>query len=463
MSNLLSTINVGSTGLRVASSGINVTSHNVANATTEGYSRRSAVTSTRDPLLRQGHLYGQGARVGLLSRSADRLVDDQMVTVIGQQSRSATAARTVGALETYFDEDMVQGPATQLRAFYDSMMELKADPSDPSLRQQVVSTASRFTQSLNQTATAITRSQDLIQDEMEDSIEGVNEKLSQIAQLNERIAIGGGSVAAGDYADQRDELIREVAEEIGATVHFTPQGQATVFIGGHAAVSGSAARTLSVTTNVTTGAPQVNLSAGSVAVVDVTSDLGGSFGGLSDSWVAADGYLSDLDTFVSELANPFNAQHQAGFDGNAAAGGDFFTFTVGAEASTIAVDASVAADVSLFAAAQLGLGNAGDDGNLDLLLDLESTLSHQGGTLTGADALSAIYRQISQDVSSFDFDNQMRQGELADMNELRQSISGVDLDEEAANLMAWQAAYEASARVITTTNQLLDTLMAMGT
>ena len=254
-----------------------------------------------------------------------------------------------------------------------------------------------------------------------------------------------------------------MAEEIGATVHFTPQWQATVFIGGHAAVSGGAARTLSVTTNATTGAPQVNLSAGSVAVVAVTSNLGGSFGGFSDSWVAADGYLSDLDTFVSELATPFNAQHQAGFDANAAAGGDFFTFTVGAEASTIDVDASLAADVSLFAAAQFGLGNAGDDGNLDLLLDLESTLSHQGGTLTGADALSAIYRQIGHDVSSFDFDNQMRQWELADMNELRQSISGVDLDEEAANLMAWQAAYEASARVITTTNQLLDTLMAMGT
>ena len=463
MSNLLNNINVGSTGLRVASAGINVTSHNVANATTEGYSRRDVNAVTRNPTMRGGHLYGEGAQVSLLGRSADRLMDDQMVTVIGEESRSSVAYQTLSAVEGYFDEESVGGPSTLLREFYDSLSELTADPSDPSLRHQVVDTGERLTNAVNRTADALERAQDLIQDELEDTVSVVNDKLDQIAALNERVMAGGGGVAAGDYADQRDELIRELAEDVGATVHFSGEGVATVFIGSHAAVSKGHARELTVTTDAT-GAPQINLSAGSAAaVINVTDDLGGKFGGLNDAWTATDGYSTDLDTWVDAMATAFNTQHQAGFDSAGNAGGDFFSFTAGAEATTLAMDANLLADVSLFAAAANATAAAGDDGNLDLLIAEEDALNHAGGTRSSGQALAEIYGELGRDVSGFEIENDRHLGELFDMAELRQAISGVDLDEEAANLMQWQAAYEASARVISTTNQLIDTLLAMGT
>lgn len=463
MSNLLGNIQTSATGLRVASTGLSVTSQNVANATTEGYSRRTVNAVTRQPTLRDGHLYGTGAEVALLGRSADRLIDDQMVTVIGQESRSATAYNTLAAVESYFDEESVAGPSTLLREFFDSLSELKADPSDDSLRQQVVQTADRFADSVNRTADALDRAQDLIQDELEDAVTDVNGKLEQVAALNARVISAGGGVSAGDYADQRDVLIQELAEDVGATVHYSGSGEATVFIGGHAAVSKGHARELTVTTTAT-GAPQVNLSAGTAsAVINVTSDLGGTFGGLSDAWTASDGYLADLDTWVDDLTGAFNTQHQAGFDANGAAGADFFTFTAGSEAATFAVDATLLTDVSLIAAAGAATAAAGDDDNLDLLIDVEDGLNFVGGTLDAGDALAQIYGDVGRDVYGLELENGTHQAELADMTELRRAISGVDLDEEAANLMQWQAAYEANARVISTTNQLLDTLMAMGT
>ena len=173
-----------------------------------------------------------------------------------------------------------------------------------------------------------------------------------------------------------------------------------------------------------------------------------------------DGYLDDLNTWVDDLGTAFNVQHGAGFDASGTAGADFFAFTAGSEAQTFAIDATLLGDVTLLAAASNAA--AGDDGNLDLLIAQEATLNHVGGTQTAGDALAQIYGDLGRDVSGLEVTNQTHQAELADMVELRQAISGVDLDEEAANLMQWQAAYEASARVISTTNELLDTLIAMG-
>ena len=105
---------------------------------------------------------------------------------------------------------------------------------------------------------------------------------------------------------------------------------------------------------------------------------------------------------------------------------------------------------------------AGDGGNLTLLIAEEAALNHGGGTETAQDAMSAIYAAVGRDVVRFQRQQESYEAQLFDLNELRTAISGVDLDEEAANLLQWQAAYEASARVISTTNELLDTLLALG-
>ncbi len=462
MSTLYNNINVGSTGLRVASTGLNATSHNVANVNTEGYSRRSVTAATRDPVRSRGLLFGTGTEVALLGRSVDRMVDDQLVTVLGHEASAEVAYQTLAAVESYLDEDALNGPQSRLREFFDSLLALEADPSDPSRREQVLSAGTFLTRSVRETAGALTNAQDLIEDELEDALADINDKLATIAELNGEILAGGGALAAGDFADQRDLLIRDVAEDIGATVHFAATGEATVFLGGHAIVSGSHARELDITTGAG-GAPTVYLNAGTASsAIDVTSDLDGRYGGLSTAWTTMDGYLTSFDTWVTDFATAFNTQHAAGFDATGAAGGAFFDFTVGSEALTFDLDAALAADATLIAAAANLTAAAGDGGNLTLLIAEEAALNHSGGTLTAQDAMSEIYAEVGRDVVRFQRQQESYEAQVFDLNELRTAISGVDLDEEAANLLQWQAAYEASARVISTSNELLDTLLALG-
>jgi len=83
------------------------------------------------------------------------------------------------------------------------------------------------------------------------------------------------------------------------------------------------------------------------------------------------------------------------------------------------------------------------------------------GTETSGEFLSGIYAEVGRRTATAELDQQAAELRLADLAELRDSISGVDLDQEATELMAWQAAYEASARVVSAANQMLSELMEM--
>jgi len=265
-------------------------------------------------------------------------------------------------------------------------------------------------------------------------------------------------LGAGDFADERDQLIAEVAGELGATVDFTAEGQATVFVGGHAIVSGGMARTLAI--GGTPAAPTITVSADG-GVIDLTKLVGGRFGGMVDAFNTADGLLTSLNTFTADLATNINTQHSAGFDLSGTAGINFFTVTAGTEAASIAVDPSIVADPTLIAAAGAVPVGVGDGDNLNLMIGLEDSLNFSGATLTGEDALSDIFASLGRAVNTADADSDAYGIEKADLSDLRDSISGVDLDEEATSLISWQAAYQASSRVVTATNQLLAELMEM--
>ena len=141
---------------------------------------------------------------------------------------------------------------------------------------------------------------------------------------------------------------------------------------------------------------------------------------------------------------------------------DFFTFTAGDAANSLNVDTTISADSTLMAlGASTGTGAVGDGINLTDLLDLEDTDGFSSGTETPGEFLASIYRGIGQAVREYELDSDSYGLELADLQELRDSISAVDLDQEATDLLAWQAAYQASARVITAAGDLLNELMGM--
>ena len=457
---LLNALHSGVTGLRVATTGTSVIGHNVANATTPGYSKRSVRVQTADPVERYGVGFGQGVRTSEVTRIANSLVNRRLALSTGRESEASSRHLALSAIENTFDATSGASLSNLLDDYFDDLNALTADPSDRSRRLELLVSADRLTMGFNEAADSLTASADAIYEELDQSMIEVQRKLDEVADLNRLIGSSTTGLGRADFQDQRDQLIYELAESIGVTAQFDADGQASLLIQGHAVVSGPNARTLTLT-QYATGAPKVELST-DAGVVDVTTQLSGRFGGLLSASTQASAYLADLNTWVDTFATEMNNQHALGFDATGAAGGAMFTFTVGAESSTFAVDVALAADPDLLAAAVAPTAAAGDGGNLAALIDLEGQLLFSGATRTAGDALADIYARVGRDVSRAQLESDRYGVELSDISALRESISGVDLDEEAANLMAWQASYEASARVISTTNDLLGVLIGLG-
>ncbi len=457
---LLNALHTGVTGMRVATTGTAVVGHNVANSTTPGYTKRGVRVQTADPVDRYGVAFGQGARTSEVKRIANDLVNKRLALSTGRESEASSRYLALSSVENTFDATSGASLSNLLDDYFDDLNSLTADPSDRSRRQEMLVSADRLARGFNEAADSLTATGDAIYEELDQAMIEVQRQLDEVADLNRLIGSSTTGLGRADFQDQRDQLIYELAGTIGVTAQFQADGQATLLIEGHAVVSGPNARSLSLT-QYPGGLPKVELSTDS-GVVDVTTQLGGRFGGLLTASTQADAYLTDLNTWVDTFVTETNTQHALGFDAAGVAGGDMFTVTVGAEASTFAVDLALAADPDLFAAAAAATAAAGDGGNLAQLIDQEGSQLFSGATRTAGDALADIYARVGRDVSRAQLESDRYGVELSDIDALRESISGVDLDEEASNLMAWQASYEACARVITTTNDLLGVLIGLG-
>jgi flagellar hook-associated protein 1 FlgK len=428
----------------------------VANVTTEGFSQRSVRVETGDPLRRGAFGFGSGAFATGVVRTADLLVNERLVRAMGDESRSNSRFQTLAVVEASFDETSEGGPASLMGQFFDSMSRLTQDPSDASLREGVLTSARRFSEGINQLAIDLQGARRSIYDELDQTLPNVNLRLQQVAEFNAAITASASELSAGDYQDKRDQVIHELAEEFGFTVEYTGDGAAQLSLGGHAVVTGGTARELSLTQVL--GDPQLDLSSDS-ATINVTELIGGYFGGRVDAHTDVRGFESDLNTFIDTLGTALNTQHGAGFDQTGAPGGAMFTFTAGSEALTFSVDATLATDGALLAAAGLATASAGDGTNLSALVDIESSLLFAGGTQNATEALGSVYASVGRAVNSAEMDNQTSLATLDDLSSLRDAVSGVDLDKEAADLLGWQASYQAASRVVTTTNQMLNELM----
>ena len=458
---ILSILGVGNSGLRAASVGLETTGHNVANVATEGFSRRSVNQSTSTPNNRNGLFIGRGVEVDNIERSIDRFLGARLVNATGDGSESQIFYDTLAVAESVFDEGSSGSISSKLSAFYDDLEAMTVDPSDASLRREVVASGQSLSNTVNETGEFLVASIESIDSEIEEYLGTINGMLVEIASYNNGIA-GNGSdqLGAGDLLDSRDQLIVELAELTGVTVDYQADGQATVFLGGHALVMESSSRELSI--EVVSGIAEIKVETGS-SVIDVTSFVGGEIGGLSGAQNEMADWLEQLDTFVETFTDAFNAQHSSGFDATGAAGGDFFTYTAGPPAGdwtrSFAVDESLVEDMDLLAAAGDSTASAGDADNLALLVDLQDSLMFASGTETSEEFMAGLYASVGKTVAVAEIEMESSASQLSDLEMLRDSVSAVDMDEEGVALLQYQAAYEASSKVIQVANQMLDELM----
>lgn len=458
---LLDALQTGARGLAVASAGIDVTTQNVTGASTPGFSRRTLRTQQLDPL-QQGALWlGQGATATGVARSTDRLLGVRLVEATGAEAQATTLSENLRVVESWFGTGGTTGLAEALDGWFDALGQATADPSDASLRRAVVSAADGLATVVSRVASGLDEAMDTFDEQLGGSVDDVNAMLAEVAALNAAIGKSGATSGPADLLDRRDQLLVDLAEKVGATVELRADGQATVMVAGHAVVSGSEARALVLATD-DEGRAAIHVQVDQGAL-DVTQLVGGTMGGHVDARALCAGWVDDLDAFAFAFVTAANAQHALGYDVNGAAGGDLFLATTSAAgaAAGMAVDASIADDPELLAFAGASSAAVGDGDNLEALLDLEDdTTSFDGRTARAV--LSGIVADVGAEVASAQSVAESEAARRLDLQSLRDAVSAVSTDEEATHLLEYQAAYRASARVLSAADELLRTLLALG-
>jgi flagellar hook-associated protein 1 FlgK len=566
-------LDIGVTGLRAAQQELDTAAHNVANASTPGYSRQrvrlvQAPPWTFPAFNRTGMpgQIGSGVTVQSITRVRDTYLDLQVQAQTSLKGQWDTRQQELAKIESIFPEPSDSGLGGVISKYWSAWQDVAADPTSTAARAALTEQAASLAMELNRDSKQLSMMATGIDRQLSQQVATVNDLAKQIASLNgqiQRVTITGDN--ANDLMDQREQLLEQLSAIVPTMVLTHPDGTMSVLVGGTDLVSGVFARQMVASTDA---AAHVNPQWADGGAVSLPSGQMKALLDVRDVDLAS--YRSQLDSLAQGIADATNTLHQRGVDANGNAGLALFTYYPGNAAATLAVNPAIAANPRLVAAA--ASPNAPGDGTVaGLLADLQSARSYSAGiagtdvvggmdlttnttarlmaiaagtaaaqtytfsvggaanslTLTGADGstqtitvadmaaggtqilnfdqlgirltvstsadvkagadlvadLTAGGQNTLQVVSLYspsqttsDFyaglvgkigaassqaaEMSVNQQLVVDqLNNQVQQISGVSLDEEATDMIKFQHAYQAAARVITTMDEMLDTLI----
>ncbi len=454
MPSLFASLGVAVRALLAEQSAMEVTANNVANANTPGYTRQRH-NLIEGPISLEGSLtFGTGVDLSRVESLRDAILELRIQQERQQQSSVDTFVQSMSQLQVMFSSSGGD-IGSRISQFFSSLQSLSTDPANLSLRQGVLAAAGNMANAFRTTAQNLTQQRNNLDLSVGQTVEQINVLTSEIAGLNSQITtMQNLNQNPGAFIDQRDVLIGKLSDLIDVSSIQSDSGLSLTTSNGTALVAGSQSFDL-----------DVQLDASGVQHIfaqgkDITATItGGALAGylqVRDEKIPA--VENNLDTLAAGLANALNAAHRNGFDLSGNAGGDLFVpppSTGQGAASALAVAIT---DPALIAASSDG--SPGSNGNVAALLAV-----HDQGIAAGqppADYYANLVFGIGSDIS-----NGMAQQDaaaliLGQLQDQRGSISGVSLDEEAANLVQYQRAYDAAARVVTTINEMLDAVVNLG-
>jgi flagellar hook-associated protein 1 FlgK len=463
MSGSLSSLNTALTALRFNRIAIDVASNNVANATTEGYTRRRVVgeslgTSSVPALWSRypGAEGSVGTGVGL--RSVDRLndafLDARSRREHAAQSYLAVRSTVLQRVETGIGEPGDTGVAAAISDLRGAWHDLGNDPGSDAARGQVLARGLALVDAVRVQATNIDTELSDQRGRLLGVVSETTTVAKELAATNKAVASAAlDGVDTSSLLDQRDQLAQRLAQLVGGTATQRADGGLDVTVGGVALVTGEHAGTLTVTGGVTpTGADDG--SPVSYAVVDpltgtstaVPSGLRGELGAITDLLTTTlPAYADGLSAVVAALADEMNVVHAASYDRAGATGRDFFSYTPGDAARTL--------QVALTAPSQVA-ASATPGGVLD-----GSAAAALGLTGESEGAYQRLVAGFGTEVASVRRLAATQQLLTTQVDAAREQLSGVNLDEEMVSMLSAQRSYEAAARVMTVVDSVLDTLI----
>jgi len=463
-SNILS-ISLGA--LSAAQSGMRATQNNIANVNTTGYRRQVVNYSNSTPYYSGQVQVGAGVNVEGVRRVYDRFLENQAQISQGQFSKYEAYSTYAAQVDT-----MLGDPNTALNTaisdFFNAVNEVANDPTSLPARQTMLVYGENLATRFNSLNTSLEGMREGLDREMDAITQQVSDLAAAVANLNDQIAVQEGATGqtANELRDMRDQTAAEINKLVNINTFTQADGTYSIYVGsGQPLVIGNRASTMKMVqdpANTQQRVPALDIN-GTQVTLDTHMVPGGRLGGiLAFRDEVLDPTQQDLASLAIGIANSFNTQHKAGFDQDGTAGLDFFSVPTGANDLDYLRRMSVElSDPREIAAASIADGAPGDNTNALALANLQTSLEMNGGTTTfqnyyGQTSNQAASRASSSEASLQAFDLMTQQA-----LEAAQAVSGVNLDEEATNLLRFQQAYQAAARAIQVSTSLFDEILSV--
>lgn len=323
-------LNIGKSALAAAQVGITTTGHNIANASTPGYSRQVVVQAAAQSQNFGYGYVGQGAEIAGVMRVYNEILAGQMV-----RSQATSAAVDTYSKQLSSINNMLSDPSAGLNPamneFFGAVQDLSANPSDTPTRQTMLSYAESLASRFQSTSDRLTQIQEGVNTQLTTSVGMVNMYARQIASLNDVIekSVNATGTQPNDLLDQRDQLVNELSKQIKTTVIPQGQGSYNIYVGnGLPLVVGNETFQLipAVSPTDPTRVEVAYATQGKVTVLGTNSVTGGALGGLLQfREESLDVVQNQVGQLAAVMAESFNAQLKVGYDKNGNLGSALFS------------------------------------------------------------------------------------------------------------------------------------------
>ncbi len=536
---LFGLFDIGKSAMLASQTALNVTSHNIANVNTPGFSRQDVVLSISTPVSVKGGLLGRGVTVTGIKSNYDSFIQTQLLGQHQNSGRSVALDKTLSQVEQIFNETGNTGLLPALAEFLNAWQDVSVNPEGQTQRTVLLHKAGVLVSRARGMEQGLVDILKNTNEEIGATVDRINSLARSIASLNEKILQVEGGVnlnTASDLRDQRGNLMAELGRLTEFSYFESGDGMVNIMVGMRNLVSGKNTNAMGLLTDAA-GARGISLDGINITSRVTKGELGGL---LAARDYVASGALNDLRKLVASVTKEVNLLHAGGFSLDGTTGNNFFNalqLTATGSSSGADITSAVISDLSMltlneyrvsFDAASnyyvynkdsgsLAASGAYVSGNtisfdgIDIVITgavsqldeftvspLTAAVRNFGAAISspsqiaasssavelpgnnavalqiaglafssvsdiGGMALTDFYRGIVSAAGSnaraasdsLQFDENL----LAEISNMRESVSGVSLDEEAVNLIKYQRAFEAGARMIRVTDELLQAVL----
>ncbi|MFW7377889.1 MAG: flagellar hook-associated protein FlgK [Oligoflexus sp.] len=472
MAGLFHTLNIGSESLFASRQGVDTAGHNIANAHTEGYSRQRVNLEQREPSARRGVIIGNGVFVKNINRAHDQFLERQINQVNQDFGKSESKYDAMKPIEEIYSPELNSSVSDEINNFFNSMQDLANFPEEMTVRSSVRENAQNLVNSFHRNDRSLKNYREDLNQRVSGEVGNANTLINEIARLN--IAIRSmntpGDKEASDLLDQQDLLLRKLTEvmdinyyrsEMGMVVVRGPQETLLVEKG--------FAANLSLKLNTSNSNMYdilVDNGASHNPTVVTHANRRGRLAGLIEVRdEVIPGLVAKNNEMAYEFANRFNEIHRNGYGLQSfkeSLGRDFFEVSSDQSlaAETIQVHSLVNEDLNSISVASTPFA-PGDNVIANELLRLKERPVMSNGDESFNDFYANYVGVFGLELVRAEHTKKANTTLIDDLRGRREAVAGVSMDEEAMNLLKWQANFTASSKVITTIDEMLETVLAM--